>query len=82
MKISAIATTKVLVAATEMTTTMMKWMMKALILLSLLFGTKRVNTIIKLFTLLRVCQNFLSRCNVYKHFLRFVFFFLILKIVW
>ncbi len=82
MKISAIATTKVLVAATEMTTTMMKWMMKALILLSLLFGIKRVNTIIKLFTLLRVCQNFLSRCNVYKHFLRFVFFFLILKIVW
>jgi hypothetical protein len=81
MKISAIATTKVLVAATEMTTTMMKWMMKALILLSLLFGIKRVNTIIKLFTLLRVCQNFLSRCNVYKHFLRFVFFFLILKIV-
>lgn len=81
MKISAIATTKVLVAATEMTTTMMKWI-KALILLSLLFGIERVHTIIKLFTLLRVCQNFLSRCNVYKHFLRFVFFFLILEIVW
>ncbi len=82
MKIAAITTTKVLVAATEWTTmtTMMKWI-KALILLSLLFGIERVHTIIKLFTLLRVCQNFLSRCNVYKHFLRFVFFFLILEIV-